>query len=465
MIPHAAPARKVTDGPSDPIRDWLISPPSRTDLLQYALLYRTLGWNVLPVIGKKIVVRWRRWQQERVPIRVLARLIDRTEVTGLAILCGWISGWPGRKLCVRDFDSVESYLQWADRHPTLAATLPTVRTRRGFHVYCWAPSEINLKFHDGELKASSGTYVVVPPSVHPDGAIYEWVVPFPMSRLELLVLDPQTVGFIPTHTKSTVSLTPVGVTEAVFKSRGESGTEFGEGDSGFAVEDLEGHDSGAGHRGNRAEHGYIQFTGRFGPGVWEAVEASLPAGPGQRNAKVFELARRLKGLPHLADAGAADLEPVVRVWHRRALPVIRTQDWRPTWEDFRTAWANVAFPAGVGPARRLMEHAAAGSPPPEAIMFDDLAVRRLIAVCHALQQAAERCGGDHFFLSCRTAAAVCGFGTPMTACRWLNRLVDRGVLELVRRGTVGVVNRRASRYRFIRDGRDDRRDRRQRGDV
>jgi hypothetical protein len=44
--------------------------------------YRTLGWSVLPVIGKKIAVRWKPWQQQRVPVRVLSQMLDRTEVIG-----------------------------------------------------------------------------------------------------------------------------------------------------------------------------------------------------------------------------------------------------------------------------------------------------------------------------------------------------------------------------------------------
>jgi hypothetical protein len=188
----------------------------------------------------------------------------------------------------------------------------------------------------------------------------------------------------------------------------------------------------------------------YGSAVWGAIEASLPDGPGQRNASVFVLARRLRALPHLADADAADLEPVVRAWHRRALSVIRTKGWRITWADFRTAWANVRFPASECPARRLMEAAASGPEPLVAAGFSDPAVRRLVAVCVALQDAAEQWGGRHFFLSCRTAAAACGFPGEngyRTASRWLKRFVERGVLEIVERGTIGVASRKASCYR------------------
>jgi hypothetical protein len=130
--------------------------------------------------------------------------------------------------------------------------------------------------------------------------------------------------------------------------------------------------------------------------------------------------------------------------------VIRTKDWRTTWADFRNAWADVAFPAGDGPARRLMERAAAGPAPAAAADIPNPAARRLVAICAALQEAADRCG-DRFFLSCRAAAAVCGFPGPngyVMANRWLNRLISRGVLELVERGVRGAASRTASCYRF-----------------
>jgi hypothetical protein len=425
---------------SDPIQVWLTSPPSLVDLIQYAILYRSLGWNVLPVAGKKVAVAWRGWQCKRVPKRLLIRLLERKGVTGLAVLCGWISGWPGRKLCVRDFDTVEAYQRWAEQHPSLAVVLPTVRTRRGYHVYCWSPFELNLKFSDGELKASSKTYVLLPPSVHPEGEVYTWVIPFPINPEGMPVLDPREAGLIPSDTKAFVDPTPVGgVTQAVLKSMEVFGraSASGLGESVRVRGSVQGESDG-------------DEPSVFGSGVWDAIETSQPSGPGERNVKLFELARQLKGLPHLADSTPADLEPYVWAWWVRALSVIRTRDWRTSWAEFLTAWNRVAFPAGEGPARRLMEAAAAGPEPIEAAGFPDPAVRRLIAVCQALQDAANRYGGDHFFLSCRSAAAVCGFSGLngyRTASRWLRRLVEDGLLELVERGIPGLSHGKASCYR------------------
>jgi hypothetical protein len=65
--------------------------------------------------------------------------------------------------------------------------------------------------------------------------------------------------------------------------------------------------------------------------------------------------------------------------------------------------------------------------------------------------AARSVGAEHFFLSCRTAAAACGFNGAngyRTSARWLKRLVHHGILELVKAGIGGTNSRLASAYRF-----------------
>src|SRR5262249_51835502 len=131
-------------------------------------------------------------------------------------------------------------------------------------------------------------------------------------------------------------------------------------------------------------------------GVRAAVAATLPAGPGERNRRLFELARRLKALPHLADGDPLSLEGIVRRWHGLALPVIRTKEWEESWLDFLTAWARIKFPQGKGPIEVLFEEACRAPLPPAAEQFNHPQVRQLVALCAALQMHA---GASPFFLS------------------------------------------------------------------
>ena len=159
---------------------------------------------------------------------------------------------------------------------------------------------------------------------------------------------------------------------------------------------------------------------------------------------MWNLARRLKALPHLADALADDLEPLLRDWHRLAVPVIRTIDFDTSMSDFRRMWELVRYPAG-GNFAGVVTEALAGPPPPEAGLFDDRPSKNLIAILSALQRHAGPCGC--FFLSARKAEAVAGFTNQMTPSRRLLALQKRDppLLEVVTPGT----KRTAARYRWL----------------
>ena len=90
-----------------------------------------------------------------------------------------------------------------------------------------------------------------------------------------------------------------------------------------------------------------------------------------------------------------------------------------------------------------------GPLPTGAVRYADEPTRRLVAVCAALQGYA---GAGPFFLSCRTARRVCGFGSYHTAARRLRVLAEDGLLIVVERGVGGTARRRASRYRWVGSG-------------
>lgn len=134
-------------------------------LLDHAMSYWERGFAVLPIDAEKKppLQTWRRWQRERPSERQLKTWFRRNGLTGLAVLCGRVSGGLG----VRDFDDETAYEDWRSVNPDLAATLPTVRTSRGYHVYFTGGIDRILTLPDGEL--SGAGYVLAPPSVHSDG--------------------------------------------------------------------------------------------------------------------------------------------------------------------------------------------------------------------------------------------------------------------------------------------------------
>jgi hypothetical protein len=71
----------------------------------------------------------------------------------------------------------------------------------------------------------------------------------------------------------------------------------------------------------------------------------IPTSYGQRNKKLFELARWLKGVRPECDRKMQ--EEIVRRWHQVSLPNIKTKDFPSTWLDFKYGLGSVQYPFGL----------------------------------------------------------------------------------------------------------------------
>jgi Bifunctional DNA primase/polymerase, N-terminal len=156
------------------------------DILKAALDYLGRGWSVVPVQGKQPLERWQRWQFCAMTPAQAERAFTRPEVTGVAVVCGKVSG-----LMVLDFDGQPGRDAYKDfcAFGLIEPERATVTTGSGGkHVYypleSWARTAV-WKYQDaraGELRADGG-YVLAPPSLHPNGQLYTWDAPAP-HRLE-----------------------------------------------------------------------------------------------------------------------------------------------------------------------------------------------------------------------------------------------------------------------------------------
>ena len=358
-------------------------------LLDFALGYARRGWSIIPVREKKPAGLWKPFQTVAADPDMLRRLFARADVDGLAVITGAVSGG----LAVRDFDVEESYHRWADAHPDDAARLPTVRTARGHHVYGTLVSERYLDLGNGELRADSRHYVVLPPSRHPIGDLYRWVNPLPPIGTPLSVL-------------------PDALTHA---------------------------DSGQ----TQASPRQIHADTLHAPAqtIDALILRVLPTGPGQRNRRLFDLARGLIGILG-RDADRRELRRIVQDWHRGALPNIRTKPFDETWADFITAWERVKRPAGA--SLRAAVQAADAAPAPEAAaIYDTAPLRRLTALCAKL---AAQWGDRPFPLGCRTAAGILGI-TPSAAHRLLATLQFDRIIVRAFKGT--KASGRASEWHYL----------------
>ncbi|MFD2379320.1 hypothetical protein ACFSTJ_20090 [Ottowia pentelensis] len=162
----------------------------------------------------------------------------------------------------------------------------------------------------------------------------------------------------------------------------------------------------------------------------------LPKTTGNRNKRLFDLARHVKA--NRPEATKDELRAIAMQWHELALPTIGTKAFAETWGDFSRAWENVKYPEGALLAK-ILDNLDGDPIPPMPSGYGETE-ERLIRVCIRLQQYA---GNAPFFLSARKAGDLIGLHFT-NASAMLCGLVADGVLELVERGK----RPKASSYRF-----------------
>ena len=366
-------------------------------LLAHALRYADRGWSVIAVKEKQAIRSWKGYQEKPADPRALKRMFAREGVTGVAVIGGAVS----RSLAIRDFDSDDAYNAWAVTNPDEALQLPTVKTGCGFHVYGRLEKEEYADFGDGELRGDRCHYTLCPPSLHPSGARYAFIVP--LRAEELLPLPPSLLrrwGAPRTSATATPVTTP-GLDQP--NTLRPTATQL--------------HVSGV---------------------VESAVAATLPTGPGQRNRRLFEFARILRGM--MPDATLDDRRVWVRNWFDRALPFIATKDCDESWRDFEVAWANVKRPVG-----KSFKLAAEGSeiPPVADRLGYTRHERALTGLCWRLQC---QFGDGPFFLGCVEAGDYLGIKKTQ-AHKLLRTLQQDGVIALVTKGS--KASRKSSEWKFL----------------
>lgn len=384
--------------------------------LECVLEYHELGFCMIPALyrKKKAAIRWRPYQEKRPEVADLRNWFGDGRQRNVAVVLGPVSG----DLVCRDFDTIPEYEKWSDHHPDLARVLATVRTAGGYHVYILADFPHVRKIKNGELRGAGG-YCLLPPSVHPSGVHYEWVIP--PTRDSLIAISPEEAGFLPKSGDS------AGVDH---RTQDPQETQ----DIQAILEVREGNERGA-----------VDLDEDERCELDTAIASTLPSGEGQRNGCIFELARWLLAIPGLCRQPMCVLKGVVRDWHTRALPFIATKGFDDTWADFIHAWNHAKWVKGDVMLKFAVKRALADEAmPPEAMEYEDERTRLLLRVCWQIDWIAGR---REWFLSCRMAAEISGLGHE-TANKRLGMFVTDGHLSVVRKGVPG--HRDATVYDYAR---------------
>jgi len=200
-------------------------------------------------------------------------------------------------------------------------------------------------------------------------------------------------------------------------------------------------DMTSGDSGNSGDSGISVHS--VGPiaSVEQIIAQTLPTKQGQRNDHVRRLARGLKFDAGMGKADFAQLKPIVRGWHAKALPVIGTQNFDETWSDFVRAFKGARIPLNFDAVGWAMDKAKAEPLPAATSEYDSEPVKLLVGVCWHLGSLD---GQRRFFLSSHQAGARLGVSHD-TVLRWLAMLCADRVIERLKPGN----EYQATRYRYI----------------
>jgi hypothetical protein len=146
-------------------------------VLKAALGYREIGWSVLPCSGKKPYMfpngepfKWAGLQVDPAPASHIHEWHKRGWLQNVGIICGEVS----QNLVVIDLDGLQAIDKFAARFPDLMTSYRVKSgSGKGLHIY-FEVDELppttrvsGTPFGGFELRAN-GSYVIAPPSIHPD---------------------------------------------------------------------------------------------------------------------------------------------------------------------------------------------------------------------------------------------------------------------------------------------------------
>ena len=145
----------------------------QANLVAEAAEYSSHGISVIPLVpgDKRPLIDWKVYQSRQPTKEELVNWFSRPANIGV------VTGRISNGLTVVDFDSMDAFDWWIDQDMT-RWLIPSVKTSHGRHVYVRldeCPTNRADRTRGIDLRGEGG-YVVAPPSIHPTGMRYEWVM-------------------------------------------------------------------------------------------------------------------------------------------------------------------------------------------------------------------------------------------------------------------------------------------------
>jgi hypothetical protein len=306
-----------------------------------------------------------------------------------------------------------SYQHWASEHPKLSKELPTVKTSRGMHVYARSVNGFH-DFGNGEYRGDRKHYVVVPPSQHPAGGRYRWVIP--PGKVIPRIEDPVEAGLAPHHFLPSK--------EEMYNS----------------IHNLHTHKTaGSARSAESAGYNPIPPSNILDKTILRLIQQHQPKRQGERNRTLFRLAQAIKGVSTQMDT--EQLAAIFGIWWQSARTVVGTKDEELSFGELIVAYVNCRFPGGVNWDTIL--HEANEEPLPHKAKVYPPRLQRLTRICAYLQ----RLNGERgFYLSYELAGRLIEV-SKQTAQVLIRVLMLDGLLLRLEVGS--QVTGKASVYRYV----------------
>ena len=170
--------------------------------LEAALDYARQGWRVIPILpGSKRPALTRWTEQATTDATAIKEWWDGHDDYGVGIATG-----PASKFWVLDVDDFDSFRDLEQRYEMLPDTRTSITGSGGFHfLFRWPADGRDIRNDAGRRLGpgldvrGDGGQIVAPPSVHPNGTVYQWdaglgddIAEAPEWLLELVCAEPAT---------------------------------------------------------------------------------------------------------------------------------------------------------------------------------------------------------------------------------------------------------------------------------
>lgn len=154
-----------------------IIPVQNIIVLNAALHYERLGWSVIPLKPKEKTpfFPWAEFQKRKATPNEIKSWFIKTPTANIGIVTGSVS-----RLVVVDLDGLKGVQYGIDHKLTSPLTQITGHGRQLFYKYpTEGISNSAGKIAEGVDIRGEGGYVVAPPSVHPNGKVYQFLIGVP----------------------------------------------------------------------------------------------------------------------------------------------------------------------------------------------------------------------------------------------------------------------------------------------